>query len=170
MPGWVDFFILVAAVAIVIQMGILLAMFFQMRATVEQFTKIATQLQARIDPILVRTNRILEDSEDRIRSITSDAAELTRVARSQAQKVDRVFTDAVERLRIQIVKADQILTGALEVIEEAGSTFRSRLWQPFNQASAVLKGVKAGIDFIRGQRQSRPSSDGGATEDEELFI
>jgi len=169
MPGWVDFFILVAAVAIVIQMGILLAMFVQMRATVEQFTRIATQLQSRIDPILVRTNRILEDSEDRIRSITSDAAELTRVARSQAQNVDRIFTDAVERLRIQIVKADQILTGALEVIEEAGSTFRSKLWQPFNQASAVLKGVKPGIDFIRGQRQPRPESDAMAR-DEELFI
>lgn len=168
MSGWLEAFIVVATIAIVIQMAILLVMFVQMRMAVRQFTRIATQLQARIDPILLRTNRILEDSEDRIRSIMGDAAELTRLARSQAQKVDRVFTDAVERLRLQVMRADQILTGTLEVIEDAGSTFRSKLWQPFQQASAVLKGVKAGLDFIRGQRR-RPEPE-SATQDEELFI
>src|SRR5579862_1395356 len=158
MSGWLELFIAVATVAIVIQMGILLAMFLQLQAAIKNFTQIATQLQARLDPILLRTNRILEDSEDRIRSIMGDAAEVTRVARSQAQKVDRVFTDAVERLRLQIIRADQILTGTLEVVEEDGSTIR---------VSAVLKGVKAGIDFIRGQRGG-PQPD--VTEDEELFI
>jgi len=168
MSGLVEAFIIIAAIAIVIQMGILVAMFVQIRVALKQFTRIANQLQARIDPILLRTNRILEDSEDRIRSIMGDAAELTRLARSQAQKVDRVFTDAVERLRVQVIRADQILTGTLEVIEDAGSTFKSKLWQPFQQASAVLKGVKAGLDFIRGQKR-RPEPD-SVTQDEELFI
>jgi hypothetical protein len=168
MSGWLEAFIAIAAIAIVIQMAILIAMYLQMRAASEHFTRLAAQLQARVDPILVRANRILDDSEDRIRTIMSNAAELTEIARSQAQKVDRVFTDAVERLRVQVVKADQILTGALEVIEEAGSTFRAKLWQPFHQASAILKGVKAGIDFIRGQaRRSEPDP---TTQDEELFI
>jgi hypothetical protein len=166
MSGWLELFIAVAAIAIVIQMGILVAMFLQLQAAIRNFTQIATQLQARLDPILLRTNRILEDSEDRIRSIMGDAAEVTRVARTQAQKVDRIFTDAVERLRLQIIRADQILTGTLEVVEEAGSTIRDKVWTPINRVSAVLKGVKAGIDFIRGQRG--PQSD--VTEDEELFI
>jgi len=167
MSGWVDAFIIIAGFAIVIQMVILLAMFLQVQAAIKNFTRIASDLQARIDPILLRTNRILEDSEDRIRSIMGDAAEVTRVARSQAQKVDRVFTDAVERLRLQIIRADQILTGTLEVIEETGSTIRDKVWEPINRVSAVLKGIKAGIDFIRGQRRPQPDA---ATEDEELFI
>jgi hypothetical protein len=36
-----------------------------------------------------------------------------------------------------------------------------------HQASAVLKGIKAGLEFIRSGR--RPESD-SATQDEELFI
>jgi len=100
--------------------------------------------------------------------VMSNAAELTEIARGPAQKVDRVFSDAVERLRIQIIKADQILTGTLEVIEQTGSTIRTKLWEPFNQASAILRGVKAGIDFIRGHRQ-RPGSE-TTLQDEELFI
>src|ERR1039457_3856896 len=100
MSGWVEAFIVIAAIAIVVQVAILLALVLQVRVAIQNFTRIASQLQARIDPILLRTNRILEDSEDRIASIMSDAAELTRVARSQAQKVDRVFTDTLYRLRI----------------------------------------------------------------------
>ncbi len=168
MSGWLEAFIVVATVAIVIQMGILLAMFLEVRTAIETFSRIAQQLQSRMDPILLRTNRILEDSEERLASIMGDGAEIARLARSQAQKVDRVFTDMVERLRIQVVRADHILTGALEVIEETGTTFRSRVWKPVRQASAVLKGIKAGLEFIRGGRRSETSD--AASQDEELFI
>ncbi|MGA8145290.1 MAG: hypothetical protein WB987_15495 [Candidatus Acidiferrales bacterium] len=168
MSGWAEAFVVIAAVAIVIQMAILVAMFVQMKTAIEQFTRIATDLQNRIDPILLRSNRILEDSEDRIASIMGDAAEITRVARGSAQKIDRVFTDAVERLRVQIIRADHILTGTLEVVEESGAKFRRTLWTPIQQASAILKGMKVAIDMIRGQNR-RPESD-AATQDEELFI
>jgi hypothetical protein len=168
MSGWLQAFIVIAAVAIVIQMAILLGMFLQVRTAIEQFTRIATDLQSRIDPILLRTNRILEDSEDRVASIMGDAAEITRVARGSAQKIDRVFTDAVERLRVQIIRADHILTGTLEVVEESGAKFRRTLWAPIQQASAILKGMKVAIDMLRGQNR-RPESD-AATQDEELFI
>jgi hypothetical protein len=168
MSGWLELFIAVATVAIVVQMVILLAMFFQLRQAIATFTGIAKQLQARMDPILLRTNRILEDSEERLASIMGDGAEIARIARGQAQKVDRVFTDMVERLRIQVVRADHILTGALEVIEETGSTFRSKVWRPVHQASAVLKGIKAGLEFIRSGRRAETSD--AAAQDEELFI
>jgi hypothetical protein len=169
MSGWVEAFIIIATIAIVIQMAILLAMFVQLRSAIENFTRLASDLHARIDPILVRVNHILEDSEDRIASVMGDAAEISRIARGQAQKVDRVFTEAVERLRIQVIRADQILTGALEVVEDAGTRVRKTLWGPIHQASALLKGLKVGLDFIRGQQRRRQEPD-SATQDEELFI
>src|SRR5579863_5371492 len=169
MSGWLEAFIVIAALAIVIQTVVLVGMAVEMRSSVQRLLKIVTDLNGRVDPILVRTSRILEDSEDRISSIMGDASEMTRVARSQAQKVDRVFTDAVERLRLQVVRADHILTGALEVIEEAGSQFRSKLWGPVQKASALLRGLKVGLDYLRGLQRNRPRSE-APTQDEELFI
>jgi hypothetical protein len=171
MSGWAEAFVVIAGVAIVIQMVILAAMFVQLQVAIREFTRIATDLQNRLDPILLRVNRILEDSEERIGSVMGDAAEITRLARTQAQKVDRVFTDTVERLRIQVIRADQILTGVLEVVEEAGSRVRKTVWGPLHQVSAVLKGFKAGLDFIRGAQGRRNNSQTEAsTQDEELFI
>ncbi|MGA8675168.1 MAG: DUF948 domain-containing protein [Candidatus Acidiferrales bacterium] len=170
MPGWVEFFILIAAIAIVMQMAILVGMYLQMKTSLREFTRIANDLQGRVDPILTRINRILEDSEGRLSSVMGDAAEITRLARGQAQKMDRIFTETIERLRIQVIRADQILTGALEVVDEAGSKFRNTLWGPIRQASAVMKGIKVGLDILRNQQERRPESDAAAEEDEELFI
>src|SRR4029077_1062068 len=144
-------------------------MYLQMKAAIEKFTIISNELKTRVDPILLRVDRILEDSEDRIASIMGDSAEITRLARGQAQKIDRVFTDSLERLRVQVIRADQILTGALEVIEDTGTRVRKTLWGPIHQASALLKGLKVGLDFIRGQQRRRSEPD-SATQDEELFI
>jgi hypothetical protein len=173
MSGWVEAFIIIAAIAIVLQMAILVAMFVQLKVSLEQFTRIANDLQGRVDPILLRVNRILEDSEGRISSVMGDTAEITRLARGQAQKVDRVFTEGLERLRIQVIRADQILTGALEVVDEAGTKFRNTLWGPIRQASAVMKGIKVGLDMLRRQQNNKPERDADAdsvSQDEELFI
>lgn len=169
MPGWMEAFVVVATVAIIVQMGILVAMYLQFRTTTRQMHQIASDLQRKIDPILVRVNRVLENSEEKISSIVTDAAEMTRTARAQAQKVDRVVTEALDRMRAQIIRVDTILTGALETIEDAGVKFRRSFLGPLQNASAVLKGIKTGIDFIRGQRSGR-TSEARQEQDEELFI
>jgi uncharacterized protein YoxC len=171
MSGWVQAFIIIAAIAIVVQMAVLVAMFVQLKMSMQEFARIANDLQGRVDPILLRVNRILEDSEGRISSVMGDTAEITRLARGQAQKVDRVFTEALERLRIQVIRADQILTGALEVVDEAGTKFRNTLWGPIRQASAVMKGIKVGLDMLRRQQNNKREPDADSvSQDEELFI
>jgi len=46
---------------------------------------------------------------------------------------------------------------------------RNTLWGPVQQVSAVLKGIKVGLDVLRGVQQRRAESD-SASQDEELFI
>ena len=167
MPVWVEVFIVVATIALVIQTIIMLSTLLLLRPIIQRFADIVGDFDSKLQPIIATTTRILTDSEERIRSIMGDASEITHLARGEAQKVDRVVTDAVERLRLQVIRADQIVTGTLEVIEETGTKVRKTVWTPVNQFSALLKGLKVGLDVIRGNH--RPHGE-GATQDEELFI
>jgi len=167
MTGWMVAFFVVAAIAIVLQMLILAGMYFQLKRTSLEMSRVVGDVQRKLDPILFRINRVLENSEDKISSIVTDAAEMTRLARGQAQRIDRVVSDALDRTRSQIIRADTILTGTLEAVEDAGVRMRRSVLGPLQQASAVLKGIRTGIDFIRGQRGSRVSS---IDQDDELFI
>lgn len=167
MNGWIIAFFAIATIAIVMQTLILAGMYRAFQQTSTELRRVVDDLHRKVDPILGRINRVLENSEDKITSIVGDAAEMTRLARGQAQKVDRVVTEALERMRAQIVRADVIITGTLEAIEDAGLKLRRSVLGPLQQASAVLRGIKTGIDFIRGQRGARVEQE---RQDEELFI
>jgi hypothetical protein len=103
--------------------------------------------------------------------MVADAAHVVYLARGQAQRVDRVMTEAADRLRGQLVHADRILSGALEAVEDAGSQFRNSIWRPVQKASAIVQGIKVGLDLLRSRRgNGRKSSVESVEQEDELFI
>src|ERR1700692_1705573 len=138
MESWMPFFVSVPAVAIVLQAIILVALFIQLRRTAARVEETISDLNTRLSPIISRLQLLVEDVSPRISGLVADASELTRLARGQAQKLDRILTETMERLRLQLIHVDQILTGAMETIEEAGSRKRDTVWGPVVKASAMI--------------------------------
>jgi len=163
-------FIVVAIIALTVQVGILTALFVQMRRTTENVNKLVSDLHTRVGPILTRAQILLDDTQPKISTMVADASHIVYLARGQAQKVDRVFTDASDRLRGQIVHADRILTGTLEAVEEAGLKFRTNFWKPLQKASALVQGIKVGLDLLRSRRAPSRRGDDSVEQEEELFI
>jgi hypothetical protein len=169
METWVAVFVCVAAAAILLQAAVLVAMFLQMRRTTERMERFTSDLESRLTPILARVQILLEDTQPKISEMVADAAHVVYLARAQAQKVDRVFTEASDRLRGQLVRADRIVTGALEAVEDAGSKFSHNVWRPVRQVSALMQGIKVGIDLLRSRRGRRRPEE-PLEQEEELFI
>lgn len=169
METWVAVFVIVAAVAIVLQAGLLMAMFFQTRRTMDRMERFTSDLESKLGPILIRVQVLLEDTQPKITEMVADAAHVVYLARAQAQKVDRVFTEASDRLRGQVVRADRILTGALEALEDAGSKFSHGVWRPVQKVSALMQGIRVGLDLLRSRRTNRRPEE-SVEQEEELFI
>jgi hypothetical protein len=170
MQLWLEIFSLVAAAALIVQVVILTALFFQLRKTTENMNRLVGDLHSRVGPILTRVQILLDDTQPKISSMVNDASHIVYLARGQAQKIDRVFTDAADRLRGQLVHADRILTGTLEAVEDAGSKFKHSFWRPVQKASALVQGIKVGLDLLRSRRGRRSSDDPREQQEEELFI
>jgi len=170
MQVWLEFFSIVAAIALVVQVVILTALFFQMRRTSENVNRLVGDLQSRVGPILTRVQILLDDTQPKISSMVNDASHIVYLARGQAQKVDRVFTDAADRLRGQLLHADRILTGTLEAVEDAGMRFRSSFWRPLQKATALVQGIKVGLDLLRSRRGGSRRDEPREQQEEELFI
>ena len=173
MESWMPFFVVVTALAVVLQAVILIMLFVQMRRTAAQVERTVNDLNGKLTPLISRVQFVVEDIAPRISGIVADAAEVTRLARSEAQKVDRILSEALERLRMQLIHVDHILTGAMEAVEEAGSRMRQTVWAPVAKATAVIRGVQAGIEFMRGSRRGRGGLDpveSAEQQDEGMFI
>jgi len=169
MQTWLMIFSIVAAIALVVQGAMLIALFFELRQTNRKVNGLVTDLHARVGPILTRAQILLDDTQPRISNMVADAAHIVYLTRGQAQKMDRVITDATDRLRGQLNHADRILTGALEAVEDAGSQFRHTVWRPMQKASALVQGIKVGLELLRARRGGR-RRDEPLEQEEELFI
>jgi hypothetical protein len=168
MQSWVAWFVVIASLAIVLQALVLLALYLQIRRTGEALIRIATEFEGRASPVLTRLGRLLEDSQGRLNTIVADSAEIVALTRQQAQRFDRVLSEGADRLRLQIIHADRILSGALDTVEDAGGRFRKAVIGPVESAVALVEGIKTGIDFFRGRRRAPERA--RETQDEGLFI
>ena len=170
MQLWLEIFSLVAAAALIVQVVILAALFFRLRKTTENMDRLVGDLHSRVGPILTRVQILLDDTQPKISSMVNDASHIVYLARGQAQKIDRVFTDAADRLRGQLVQADRILTGTLEAVEDAGAKIKHSFWRPVQKASALVQGIKVGLDILRSRRRRRQGDEPREQQEEELFI
>lgn len=172
MQTWPAYFVILIAIAFVLQTALLGAMFFFLRRSHEDMMRVIRDTHEQIKPILSRVNLLVGETQPRLVNMVTDASEVVHIARSQAQKIDRVLTEALDRMRIQLIHADQILTGALETIEDTGSTFRRTLLGPVQQATAVIRGIKTGLDVLRSFRRPSSESSSSSTEsaDDGMFI
>jgi len=171
MQFWMEFFSIVAAIALVVQVAILVGLFLQLKRTTESINRVVTDLHTRMGPILTRTQILLDDTQPKITNLVEDASHMVYLARTQAQKMDRIFTEAADRLRGQLVRADRILSGALEAVEDAGVNVRRGFLGPMQKITALVHGIRIGLDVLRSRRHSEPDSIGEVLEQEdELFI
>jgi uncharacterized protein YoxC len=170
MQTTVEIFSIITAIALIVQVGILTALFLQLKRTTESINKTVNDLNTRVGPILTRTQLLLDDTQPKIANLVEDASQIVYMARGQAQKMDRLMTEATDRMRGQIVRADRILTGTLESVEDAGFAFRRNFMGPVQKASAIVQGIKIGLDVLRSRRGSKPSAPESVEQEDELFI
>jgi hypothetical protein len=173
MQFWLEFFSIVSAITLIVQVCILAALFFEAKRTMEKVNRATDDLNTRVGPMLTRVQLLLDDTQPKITSMVNDASHVVYLARGQAQKIDHVVTDAADRLRGQIVHADRILTQALEAVEDAGIQMRRSVLQPVKKASALLTGIKVGLDILRSRRSASgttPPDEPSEQQEEELFI
>ncbi len=174
MESWMPFFVVVTALAVVLQAIVLIALFIQLRRTAARVEQTVADLNTKVTPLISRVQILVDEISPRITGIVADASEITRLARGEAQKVDRILSEALERLRMQLIHVDHILTGAMEAVEEAGTHLKQSVLGPVVKATALLRGVQAGIDFFRNVRQRRGPIDhveaSAEQQDEGMFI
>ena len=103
----VAIFVIVAAIAIVLQMWIMFALYRAMKQTAARVEGIAGRMEQQTTPLLATANAILEDAQPKIAEITSNLAESSATVRSHVSQVAEATGEILERARLQAVRMDQ---------------------------------------------------------------
>ena len=176
MDGWVEAFIVIAAVAIVLQLVVLAAMALSIKKTTEQMSKIAAEVHSRTLPLLDMANGIVSDTGPKLEMITSNLAETTVMLKKQMERLDVTVSDIVDRTRLQVIRADEMVTRTLDKVEETTETVHHTVISPVRQVSGVIQGISTALGIFLGSNKRKQRKEGErakaarASQDDELFI
>ena len=144
MTGTGELFLGIIALSVVVMAAIQVAAIFAGLRLARRVDELAMQLDQEIKPLIAN-----------LTTLSSEAARAAALAAKQAERLDRVFGEMVERVDKTLEAAQEFVTG------------------PARQGMAIMAGVKAVVDAFRGLREAsrrrsapRPAMD----EEESLFI
>lgn len=157
-------FVAVTALAVVTQLGILMALFLGVRRTQG---KIEGILDRHVEPLLVTVRDMVSNSRKAVDRLNEAADEVATFARNQTGRLDQLMAETTDRARLQLIRADLMVADALNRIEKTTESVQRGIAGPVREIQALLVGVRTALDFLFGRRRHLVER---TTGDEELFI
>jgi len=173
-------FIAVTAVAVLLQMLILLAMYLVMRRATGRMEALAERvedttgtLQVRVLPILDNAKAMqqeikafLESSRPKVETMLDNMSYISATARGSVERIDTTVNDAIDRVRLQVIRGDEMLTRTMDRIEETSEKVQHTVMSPVRQVSGIVQAISTGVGTYFNQQKRRRN--GGASD--EMFI
>ena len=98
---------------------------------------------------------MLLDLRPKIDTIANNVSETTTVVRGQLERIDATVTDVVDRTRLQVIRADELLNRTMDRIEETTDVVHRTVVSPVRQLSGLIQGLTAGLEFLLGENARR---------------
>lgn len=156
-------FVSVAALALLIQAGLLFGIYKSSRSLERNATRLMPKVEA-----LVETSRVaVEDSRRQIVEITAKTSDILDTTRKQLARVDEVLEDATARARVQLDRAEMVLDDTMNRAQETVALVHGGVMKPLREIQGVAAGLRAAVNHMMRGRGPSPAH---ATADEEMFI
>lgn len=167
---WVlTIFVVVTALAVVTQVVILLAVSRALMQLARTMERIQNNFELEVRPVLRSVHELITAASEPTRKILHNLSVTSELVRARAQAADILAAEVMERARVEIARADQFITGALEMMERATESVERGVMVPVREATALLAGVRRGVEFFFKRHRRSRSREGVPTE-EQLFI
>jgi hypothetical protein len=162
-------FIAVTTFAIVIQAGIMVALYFAVRKSTEKIEALATEVTAKTLPTVETVQNLLVELRPKIETMSVNVSESTTLVRNQLGRIDATLTDVLDRTRLQVIRADELLNRTMDKVEETSEIVHKTVVSPLRQVNGLMAALSTGVEVFLGQKRRHPKNGTGVPQDE-MFI
>jgi hypothetical protein len=159
---------ILVAIAVLMQAGAMLGIWLAVRKVPGQIESVRSEVKQRIDPLAQSILEIVNNSREPLRTISANLAEISTIFRDRTSSADQVAAELLDKSRSQIVRVDKMVSELVEKVETTADAVQKGVLGPISEVSAVVKGVRSGLEFLFSRRRVTNVSE--ATQDEQLFI
>ena len=162
-------FIAVTTLAVVVQAGILVGLYLAVRKSTARMEALATEVKSRVLPTVETAQNLMVELRPKIDVISNNLAESSDLVRNQLGRLDATVTDVLDRARLQVIRADELLNRTMDKVEETSEVVHKTVISPLRQVNGLMAAISTGVDVFLGQKR-RHSRNGGSVPQDEMFI
>jgi|SRR5438445_2026496 len=160
-------FIVVTALAVVVQAGILAGMYFAMRKTSAKVESLAEEVKTKVLPTAELAHAMMTELRPKIENVVDNVSVSTTILRTQMERVDATLTDIIDRTRLQVIRADEFVNSTMDKLEETREAVQRTVVSPVRHISGLMHGVTTGLEAFFSRRRERNSA---TVPQDEMFI
>ncbi|MGZ4821809.1 MAG: hypothetical protein ACXVZM_09410 [Terriglobales bacterium] len=153
-------------IALVVQIGILLAILGTVKKSSARMQALADEVQRRVLPTLDAAQSLVATSKPKIEEILSNAAASSATLKSQLERVDATVSDILDRTRLHVIRADELVTRTMDRVEETTDVLHHTVISPVRQVAGIVQGVTTALATLLGRR----TRDRAGVPQDEMFI
>ncbi len=154
-------------VAIAVQIALLLAILSVVKRSGKRMELLADEVQRRAVPALDAAKTMLENARPQVEEILANAAASTSMLRQQMERLEVTLNDLLDRTRLQVIRADELVTRTMDRVEETTDIVSHTVVSPVRQLAGIVQGITAGFAAFFGRQRSRERTD---LHQDEMFI
>ena len=166
-------FIAITSAAVVLQMLILLVLCIVVFKLSARLKTVVDEAESQVLPLLDNAKGLLQDVKNTLETtrpkvdvILDNAAHVTTTVRTDAERVQTTMNDLLDRLRLQVIRADEMVTRAMDRVEETSEKVQHSVMSPIRKVSGIAQAVSVGVGtYFNNQKRRR---NGGHSD--EMFI
>lgn len=162
-------FIAVTTFAVVAQAGILVGLYLAVRKSTARMEALAIEVKSRVLPTVETAQNLMVELRPKIDVISNNLAESSDLLRNQLGRLDAAVTDVLDRARLQVIRADELLNRTMDKVEETSEVVHKTVISPLRQVNGLMAAISTGVDVFLGQKRRHPRNGGGVPQDE-MFI
>ncbi|MGA7293651.1 MAG: hypothetical protein WBW53_04875 [Terriglobales bacterium] len=162
-------FIAVTAFAVVIQAGILIGLYLAVRKSTARMEALALEVKGKALPTMDTVQSVLVELRPKIEAISTNVTESSTLVRNQLGRIDATLTDALDRTRLQVIRADELLNRTMDKVEETSDIVHKTVVSPLRQVNGLMAALSTGVEVFLGQKRRHPRNGAGVPQDE-MFI
>jgi outer membrane murein-binding lipoprotein Lpp len=163
------FFIAATTLAVVIQAGILVGLYYSFRKSTAKMEALATEVTTKVLPTVDTLQNMLVELRPKLDVMSVNFSESSTLVRNQLARIDATLTDALDRTRLQVIRADELLNRTMDRVEETSEVVHKTVISPLRQVNGLMSAISTGFEVFLGQKRRQPKNGAGVPQDE-MFI
>lgn len=162
--------LILVTIFICIELGTMIGILVTMRKIGGNLNGLRTLVEQQAQPAISEVREILGEARGiakTAREATENLTGITETVRSQVEHVNSVIEETTDRARLQISRADEVVTDAIKKMEDTSTIIQQSVLGPVRELAALIRGISSGLNFLFSRKRNPVNE---AHQDEELFI